>query len=178
VGPGVYGTGFPIPIGPGYNYYSLSAAAGLYDGALLYPIDNYFNLIGTGPDPLQGPVGITAGNLIVSRSTMGYVAPYNGQVVSVNVNSAYSDGYFDQAGFDFLIIGSGGAISPGATSWITQYATGRYMSGFSQSFGNPTTFSAGDLILCYIGDYGGIFTLPIPPHDGEFNVTIYVKYFQ
>jgi hypothetical protein len=50
------------------------------------------------------------------------------------------------------------------------------MSGFSQSFGGTTTFSQGDLILCYIGDYSVLITLPIAPTDGEFNVTLYVKY--
>jgi hypothetical protein len=140
-------------------------------------MDNYFNLIGTGPDPLYGPIGISAGNLVVSKSTMGYIAPFNGDVVSVNVNSAYtlSADYLDVA-FDFIIIGSGGGINVGSTNWSTLYSPGSYMSGFSQSFGGTTTFSQGDLILCYIGDYSVLITLPIAPTDGEFNVTLYVKY--
>jgi hypothetical protein len=143
----------------------------------MYPMDNYFNLIGTGPDPLYGPVGITAGNLIVSRSTMGYVAPFKGKVVSVNVNSAYtlSSDYQDVA-FDFIIIDSGGAINVGNTNWTALYSPNRYMSGFSQSFSGTTTFNQGDLILCYIGDYSVLITPPIAPTDGEFNVTLYVNY--
>ena len=108
---------------------------------------------------------------------MGYIAPYNGEVVSVNVNSAFaSSGDYLDVGFDFIIIGSGGAISTGQTDWNTLYTSSSYMSGFSKTFSGTTNFSAGDLILCYIGDYSSLFSIPIPPTDGGFNVTLYVKY--
>jgi hypothetical protein len=165
--------------GPGYNYYLLNGVGGYpYDGALMYPMDNYFNLIGTGPDPLQGPIGISATALITSRSTMGYVAPYNGEVVSVNVNSAFVDNSsFQDAGFDFFIINSGGIITVGDTFWSALYSSGRYMSGFSQTFNGTASFNAGDLIFCYVGDYTATFSIPIAPVNGEFNVTLYVRYY-
>jgi hypothetical protein len=144
-------------------------------------MDNYFNLIGTGPDPFTTGVGTTSGVMVTTKCSMGYVAPYNGEVVSVNVNSAYvANTSLDNAGFDFIIVPSVGTPYEGLTVWTTLYTSPNHMSGFSQSF-SLNTFNKGDLILCYVGDYSGgggsnFSGIPIAPTDGEFNVTLYVKY--
>ena len=102
--------------------------------------------------------------------------------VEVNLNSGYANnGAYTFIAFDFLIINTIGIVA-GYTQWSSYYTSPNYSSGFSNTFGvgGTTTFSAGDLILCYIGDYSGgnsnFGGIPIAPTDGEFNVTLYVKY--
>ena len=158
----------------------LSLLTGYYDGALLYPMDNYFNLVGTGPNPLSAFSGppMVNGTLYQTKSTMAYVAPFDGKVVSVNVNSAYSLNYYSDAEFDFIILTAAGVGVAGQTSWGGGYVTARVLSGFSQTFA-ANTFVQGDLIFCYIVNSGlnnWNQLPPVPADDGGFNVTLYLQF--
>jgi hypothetical protein len=141
-------------------------------------MDNYFNSVSPGINPFLGPAPSTAGTLVQTRSLLGYVAPYNGEVVRVSVNAAYSLSYYDGAQFDFIIMNSSNLVS-GVTSWGGAYASGRQMSGWSNTFSGTTTFVAGDLIFCYVVDVNRDIwgnTLPLVADDGLFNVTLYLKF--
>ena len=145
-------------------------------------MDNYFNLSSPGTDPFGGisPSSSGALQLVVTNCFLAYVAPFDGEVVTVNVNSAFSTSYFGGAEFDFIIIRPGPAYFAGGTQWTSgTYATGKQMSGWSNSFTGSTIFRAGDLIFCYIvdtnGNYWGLGT-PIPPDNGIFNVTLYLRF--
>jgi hypothetical protein len=149
-------------------------------------MDNYFNLNSPGNDPLgtitAPPSSVGPQTLVDTDCFLAYVAPFNGEVVRVNVNSAFSRGFFNTATFDFIIMKPGPPIlTAGQTQWtVGQYITTRQMSGWSDSFVGPTTFNAGDLIFCYIvdnnSDYWGNLTLPIPSDNGIFNVTLYLRF--
>jgi hypothetical protein len=159
-------------------------------------MDNYFNLNSTGDDPLNGvaPSSATAypspGVLVTSNCFLAYVAPFDGEVVGVNVNSAYSRNYFNGAEFDFIIMDNTpsppSTLTAGQTTWTppTPYLSGRQMTGWSNTFNGSTNFKAGDLIFCYIVDVNSNYwnppgppgTFPIPANDGIFNVTLYLKF--
>jgi hypothetical protein len=162
-------------------YYNL-APISILPGAFLYPMDNYFNLSSTGDDPFAGQTPSSVGTLQLVRSNcfLAYVAPFDGEVVRVNVNSAYSRGYFDQATFDFIIMNNTNNLTPGLTNWSIPYAIGRQMTGYSDQFNGPRSFKAGDFIYCYIVDnnsnYWGNGSLPIPSDNGIFNVTLYLRF--
>jgi hypothetical protein len=151
-------------------------------------MDNYFNLNSTGDDPFAGvppsstgPGPFTPGVLVTSNCFLAYVAPFDGEVVGVNVNSAYSRGYFNGATFDFIIMDNTSALTAGQTVWAAGgYVTPNQMTGLSNQIQSPS-FKAGDLIFCYIVDVnsdiwgtGGL--LPLPSHIGIFNVTLYLKF--
>jgi hypothetical protein len=183
-GPGDYGTGtFGIPIGPGYIYYDLSSAHGIKPGAFLYPMDNYFNLSSPGDNPFGGDAPSTVGSqqLVRTNCFLAYVAPFKGDVVRVNVNSAFSKNYFNTAEFDFIIMKPGPTFFPGLTQWSSgTYSSGRQMSGWSDAFNGQTRFNPGDLIFCYVVDNNtdiwGLGGLPIPSDNGIFNVTLYLRF--
>lgn len=181
LGPGLYGTGIPGNLGTKYVYYNLSIGTNYKNGALMYPMDNYFNVVSTGIDPFSGPAPSFSGNgnMQQTRCLLAYVAPYNGNVVSININSAFSATYYDQAQFDFIIMNSNGNINAGKTVWNSSYNVGTQMSGWSNIFNGTTSFNAGDLIYCYIVDPNnnnwGNDLLPFPD-DGIFNVTLYLKF--
>lgn len=181
LGPGIYGTGIPGSLGTKNVYYNLTIGTNYRNGALLYPMDNYFNVVSTGDDPLRGPPPslLGNGNMIDTKCFMAYVAPYDGNIVSINVNSAFSTTYYDQAQFDFIIMDSTGNINAGQTVWSIPYIVGRQMSGWSNNFNGVTSFKAGDLIYCYIVDTNnnnwGNDLLPFPD-NGIFNITLYLKF--
>ena len=175
----MYGTGTAGSVkGPGYTYYLLAGVpSGPFNGFFLYPMDNYFNLLGSGPNPLVGAVGLTANNMVVSNCCLGYMAPFNGEVVRISVNSAMSTSNFDQAIIDVLFVRPSGVINFCIAGWSSFIqANGTVQSGYVDIFGGPTSFSSGDLICCYVGDQA-IWSAPqFAAEDGEFNVTVYVKY--
>jgi hypothetical protein len=156
-------------------------------------MDNYFNLNSTGDDPFVGVAPSSAavypspGVLVTSTCFLAYVAPFNGEVVGVNVNSAYSRNYFNGAEFDFIIMDntSPPTLTAGQTIWTPPtYLTGRQMTGWSNTIPSPR-FKAGDLIFCYIVDVNNDYwsanpptpgTFPIPSDIGIFNVTLYLKF--
>jgi hypothetical protein len=156
-------------------------------------MDNYFHLNSTGDNPFVGLAPSSAaaypspGVLVVSTCFLAYVAPFNGEVVGVNVNSAYSQNYFYGAEFDFIIMDNSSILTAGQTVWTppTPYLTGRQMTGWSNTIPNPN-FKAGDLIFCYVVDVNNnIWTppppapapvLPLPADNGIFNVTLYLRF--
>jgi hypothetical protein len=161
-------------------YYDLSPL-NILPGAFLYPMDNYFNLNSTGNDPFAGvapsSTGVvpSPGVLVISNCFLAYVAPFNGEVVGVNVNSAYSLNYFNGATFDFIIMDNTSTLTAGLTQWTGGYSSARQMTGWSNTIPNPN-FKAGDLIFCYIVDNGWGVSLPISSDTGIFNVTLYLKF--
>jgi hypothetical protein len=184
-GPGTYGNGIAgSAVGPGYVYYPFASTypGFLKSGAVMYPIENYINSITPGNDPFVGPPpsNVGAGNLTVTNTMLSYVAPYDGQVVRVSVNSAYSKGFYANAEFDFIVMDAAGALTPGLTVWNAPYASGKQVSGWSDKF-TSTGFKAGDQIYCYVvdtnNDVWGTRTLPVPPDDGLFNITLYLMFY-
>ena len=184
-GPGAYGSGtIGTPVGSQFNYYSFSTGDFPFvfpNGALMYPMDNYFNSNAPGNQPvgfsLSSPS--TAGVMSTTDQMVAYTAPYDGEVVRVSVNSAYSKDYFNLAEFDFIILDSITNLTPGRTVWSTPYTSTQQQSGWSEVFNGPTTFSAGNLIYCYIVDPGNNFWgngVQLPPNPGLFNVTLYLKF--
>ena len=192
LGPGLYGdegNTVPEPMGPGYVYYQFSIRLRekeFRNGAAMYPMDNYFNSISPGKDPFAGlpPSTVGSGSLTQTSSCMlAYVAPYNGNIVRICVNSAYAAKYYNGAEFDIIIMNSTGSIDYCRTNWSGgSYVTGNQISGWSYTFDRDTGFKAGDLIYCYIVDpkndlWGeGMEMLPLPPTDGLFNVTLYLEF--
>lgn len=179
-GPGLYGGGV---VGTQNIYYQLSGGTGYRDGAVLYPMDVFFNNVSTGNDPFIGPPPSSGGSTLMQQTLccIAYVAPYNGRVVSVNVNSAFSSSYYNGAEFDFIIMDSASNIVAGQTDWSGgAYATGRQMSGWSTLFNGQNTFKAGDLIYCYVVDTNNDFWnsggLPFAPDTGIFNITLYLNF--
>jgi len=182
LGPGVYGNGTAgSVVGPGYVYYDLNSA-GIKPGAFLYPMDNYFNLSSPGFNPLIGTPPSSSGSQIFIDTTcfLAYVAPYDGDVVRVNVNSAFSLNYFNGAKIDFIRMDNSSVLSAGQTVWAAPYVTSKQMSGWSDTFTGPTNFRAGDLIFCYVVDDGNniwsLGALPVPADNGIFNVTLYLRF--
>jgi hypothetical protein len=184
-GPGAYGSGtIGTPVGSQFNYYSFSTGDFPFvfpNGVLMYPMDNYFNSNAPGNQPvgfsLSSPS--TAGVMRTTDQMVAYTAPYDGEVVRVSVNSAYSRNYFNLAEFDFIILDSATNLTPGRTVWSTPYTSNQQQSGWSEVFNGTTTFSAGNLIYCYIVDPGNNFWgngVQLPPNPGLFNVTLYLKF--
>ena len=182
LGPGLYGTTTPgNPIGSQYNYYQFSQTLGreFSNGALMYPMDNYFNSNVPGTDPFVNPSPSTAGDMIRTDQFVAYIAPYSGEVVRVSVNSAYSKDYFSGAKFDFLILDSISTLKKGDTQWTTPYSTGQQQSGWSDNIKGTKNFVAGNLIYCYIVDPNNNYWetgTSLPSNDGLFNVTLYLKF--
>ena len=176
-GPGTYGTGSSL--GSQYNYYNFSPSLRFPNGALMYPMDNYFNNVAPGNNPFGSPSPSTAGDMTRTDQMVAYIAPYDGEVVRVSVNSAYSNNYFSNAEFDFLILDSSAILTAGDTQWSTPYASGRQQSGWSDKIKGTRNFLAGNLIYCYIvdtnNDYWGNGS-SLPSDDGLFNVTLYLKF--
>jgi hypothetical protein len=141
-------------------------------------MDNYFNLLGSGPSPLNGATGITANSMVQSNCCLGYMAPFNGEVVRISVNSAMTTVHFDEAIIDVLFVKPTGVINFGTASWGSYIQNGGIVqSGYVDNFLGTTSFSSGDLICCYVADILGIWSgPPFAAEDGEFNVTVYVKY--
>jgi hypothetical protein len=188
-GPGLYGTTlFGSPIGSQNNYYNFNVVVGFPNGALMYPMDNYFNPNAPGNDPFSNSSPSTAGTMSTTDQFLAYIAPYDGEVVRVAVNSAYSQSYFANAKFDFLILDSAGTLTSGNTQWPTAYTFSTQQSGWSTKITGTKIFLAGNLIYCYIvdpsSDGWGIWPagLPSPPNEilpanpGLFNVTLYLKF--
>ncbi len=181
-GPGTYGTLISgSVVGPGYNYYNFTPT--INNGALLYPVDNYFNLNAPGQNPFANtaPSAVGQGIMKTTQQMTGYVAPYSGNVVRVAVNSAYSKTYFNGAKFDFIILNGTGNISCGGTTWSTAYTSGQQQSGWSTTFANSTSFTAGDILFCYIVDpnndgWGAQGGIPLGSDDGYFNITLYLNF--
>ena len=184
-GPGAYGSGtIGTPIGSQFNYYSFSTGDFPFvfpNGALMYPMDNYFNSNAPGNQPvgfsLSSPS--TAGVMSTTDQMVAYTAPYGGEVVRVSVNSAYSKNYFDGAEFDFIILDSITNLTPGRTVWSMPYTSTQQQSGWSEVFNGTRKFSAGNLIYCYIVDPRNNFWgngVQLPPDPGLFNVTLYLKF--
>ena len=176
-GPGTYGSGSSL--GSQYNYYNFSASLRFPNGALMYPMDNYFNNVAPGNNPFGSPSPSTAGDMTRTNQMVAYIAPYDGEVVRVSVNSAYSNNYFNNAEFDFLILDSSAILTAGDTQWSTPYASGRQQSGWSDNIKGTKNFLAGNLIYCYIVDTNNNYWEtggPLPSDDGLFNVTLYLKF--
>ena len=176
-GPGTYGTGSSL--GSQYNYYNFSASLRFPNGALMYPMDNYFNNVAPGTDPFGSPSPSTAGDMTRTNQMVAYIAPYDGEVVRVSVNSAYSKDYFNNAEFDFLILDSSAILTAGDTQWSTPYSSGRQQSGWSDNIKGTKNFVAGNLIYCYIVDPNNNYWetgTSLPSNDGLFNVTLYLKF--
>ena len=153
----------------------------------MYPMDNYFNTNAPGINPFVSIPPSTQGIMSITNQMVAYIAPYDGEVVRLSVNSAFSTIYFGGATFDFLILDStsspSGTLNAGLTVWSTAYATGQQRSGWSTVFNGTTTFSAGNLIYCYIVDPSNNFwgngspvPAPLPGHPGLFNVTLYLRF--
>ena len=184
LGPGNLGTNTSGNLGPGCIYYNLSTSTTYKNGAVLYPMDNYFNLVSTGDDPFftLGRTASQASTMKVTKGFLSYVAPLSGSVVSVNVNSAFCQSYYGGAEFDFIIMDSSGALVAGKTTWQpgSSYVSGSQMSGWSTTFSGQNTFKAGDSIFCYIVDptsnYWGNVSLPLNRDDGIFNISLYLKF--
>lgn len=192
-GPGTYGTGVANSVvGPGYVYYDFSSTPVERNGAVLYPMDNYFNSITPGGDPFGGssPSVVGSGSLVQTTNCMlAYVAPYDGNVVRVCVNSAYAEpylgnAYYDTAEFDVIIM-DGTSVRSCWTDWSGgAYSNGKQVSGWSSRFNRETGFKAGDLIYCYVvdthNDTWGLgdphVVLPLQPVNGLFNVTVYLEF--
>jgi hypothetical protein len=179
-------------------YYILSSATSPNDtphnGAVIYPIDNYFTAnppsVTTFSNPFDGPPpsNIGKGKMTNTNCSLAYVAPYDGSVVSVNVNYAYSSSHYNNSRFDFLIMDKNSVIKAGKTVWTTGYSAGNQQSGWSNDFEGNVVFKSGDLIYCYIVDpnNNGWGVNPDPPPSesniydigniGKFNITLYVQY--